>query len=138
VTLLVVDASVWVAAADTTDPFTDASRQFLAAVAERHIAIAVPELATLELVCALARRLRNAEQGRALGASAIAALDAQVHAVDAALIADAVALGTAAFLRATDALYAALALRLGAPLVAWDRELVERAGAVTPVTWMLR
>jgi predicted nucleic acid-binding protein len=48
----------------------------------------------------------------------------------------AITLGTQSFLRSADAIYAALTDQLGATLVAWDDELVQRAGAMTPTTWL--
>jgi predicted nucleic acid-binding protein len=45
-------------------------------------------------------------------------------------------IGVRVLLRGTDALYAATARLLDAPLVSWDDELVQRAGACTPDTWL--
>jgi len=50
----------------------------------------------------------------------------------------AIAVGTRRFLRSGDALYAALAEELECEVVAWDVELVERAGALTPGDWIAR
>jgi predicted nucleic acid-binding protein len=69
-TVLVIDASVWAAAADATDPFSDASRRFLEAVAAAPLPIALPALARIEVACALARRLRDAEERVARGSPA--------------------------------------------------------------------
>lgn len=44
--------------------------------------------------------------------------------------------GTESFLRASDAFYVALARIGGDVIVAWDDELVRRAHAITPETWL--
>jgi predicted nucleic acid-binding protein len=44
--------------------------------------------------------------------------------------------GCRVFLRGADALYAATARVTRTPLIAWDRELIERAGALTPEQWL--
>ncbi len=133
---MVVDASVWVSAADATDAMWESSRSFLSAAASRRVAIAVPTFAQVEIACALARRLRDGKAGRVLSTAVLRSLSADVHATDARLTGQAVVIGTDAFLRAADALYAALAARLGAGLVSWDGDLVRRAGAITPTVWL--
>lgn len=45
-------------------------------------------------------------------------------------------IGVRRLLRGGDALYAATAALLDAPLVSWDDELVQRAEALTPDTWL--
>ncbi|MFQ6044993.1 MAG: type II toxin-antitoxin system VapC family toxin [Gemmatimonadales bacterium] len=135
-TSLVVDASVWVAAADPSDPFCQPSRAFLEAIAGREVPVALPAYAQVEVACALARRKQNAEVGRTLAAGLFAAPTVEVHALDSGLLEQAVHRGTHASLRAGDALYAALAERVEGQLVSWDGELTERAHAVTPETWL--
>jgi len=98
--------------------------------------IAVPSFVQVEVACALARRLRDARTGRALSVTALQSLRAEVHGNDQPLIERAVTIGTEAFLRAGDAIYAALADRLGAVLISWDDELIRRANAVTPDGWL--
>src|SRR5581483_509543 len=44
--------------------------------------------------------------------------------------------GAHAFLRGADALYVAAAEAFAAPLLSWDRELITRAGAITPQDWL--
>jgi predicted nucleic acid-binding protein len=56
--------------------------------------------------------------------------------VDEALLAEALRLETERFLRAADALYAATATLTGSPLVSWDNELIQRAGALSPTDWL--
>ena len=47
-------------------------------------------------------------------------------------------LGAERFLRGADAVYAATAEATDGRLVSWDREQVERAGAITPQAWLDR
>ena len=135
---LVIDASVWVSAADATDPLSGPSRAFLAGVVAREIPIALPGIAQLEIACALARRLRDAELGRDLAERMLASPLVTSHSLSRARLRDAVQVGTGRFLRSGDAFYAALAEGLGGSMVAWDAELVRRAGALTPRDWLER
>ena len=45
-------------------------------------------------------------------------------------------LGTRYLIRGADALFVAAATLSGAPLISWDQELVDRAGAITPANWL--
>lgn len=133
---LVVDASVWVAAADATDQFAMVSRDFLTTATRERVRIAVPAFAYVEVACALARRLRNARTGRDLASAAVTSLASDVYPMDDELIADAAAVGTDGFLRAGDAIYVATTNRADAMLISWDDELLRRGGAATPDTWL--
>ena len=135
-TSIVVDASVLVAAADRCDRFWEHSRRFLMALANGNTVLAVPSIAEVEIACALARRLRDPSAGRRLSAEIFQCLGTEVHETDGALIKSSVTVGTDSFLRAGDAVYVALAVRVGGQLVSWDEELVERANAITPDVWL--
>lgn len=135
-TVLIVDASVWVAAADATDAFSEPSRAFLSSVARRAPPVALPDFAELEVACALARRLGDGERGRALAGQMLRSPIIGVHSLDASLLRRAVEVGTRELLRAGDAVYAAVAELTGGEVVSWDEELIQRAGAVTPREWM--
>lgn len=133
---LVVDAGVLVSAADASDAFSAAGRAFLERAAAREAPLHLPAHARLELTCALARRLRRRDVARRLAQRMLRALSVTEHALDAALIEEAIAHGTHGLLRAGDAPYVALAVRLGATLVTWDADLLERAGGVRPEQWL--
>lgn len=133
---LVIDASVWVSAADATDALSDVSRTFLAGVVARELPVALPEIARVEIACALARRLRDAEQGRSLAERMLGSPLVTTYSLNRARLREAIRLGTGRCLRSGDALYAALAEGLEGEVVTWDRELVERAGALTPRHWI--
>ena len=131
---LTVDASVWVAAADHADVFHSESRDFLAAVALEGAQIVVPEFAIVEVACALARKLQSTARGRYLATDVLSSVVRRP--VDESLLSTALQIGTSVFLRGADALYAATAQLSGAQLISWDNELVQRAGAITPTTWL--
>ena len=137
-TTLVIDASVWVSAADATDGLSEPSRTFLSLAADRELPISLPELAKLEIACALARRLRDAERGRRLADRMLGSPLVTVHSLNRAMLRQALEVGTRGFLRSGDALYASLATWLGAEVVSWDEELIKRAGAFTPNDWIER
>ena len=131
-----VDASVWVAAAELSDPFCSQSRAFLARVAGRQAQISVPAFARVEIACALARRRQDVTLARQLTDSMLAPGQVVQVPVDPGLIERAVLLGTRAFLRGADALYPATAQLVGDALISWDDELIQRAGALTPSAWL--
>lgn len=135
---LVIDASVWVSAADGSDGLSEVSRSFLSLVVQMEVPIALPEYAELEIACAMARRLRDAGQGRRLTGRMLESPLVTTHASNRAMLRKAVKVGARRFLRSGEALYAALAEELECEVVAWDGELVQRAGAATPAVWIAR
>lgn len=134
-TVLIVDASVWVSAADATDAFSEPSRAFLSSVVRRATPIALPDFAELEVACALARRLRDGERAKDLAGQMLRSPLITVHSLDSSLLRRAVEVGTRKLLRAGDAVYAAVTDLTGGEVVSWDEELIQRAGAVTPREW---
>lgn len=134
--VLVVDASVWVGAADASDPSSAESRIFLSVIATRRLPVTLPSIARIEVACALARRLRDTSAALRLADALFASPLVRERPLDSDTVRKAITLGTQSFLRSADAIYAALTDQLGATLVAWDDELVQRAGAMTPTTWL--
>jgi len=132
----VVDASVWIAAQDKSDPNCMPSRRFFAHVIVAGTVIHVPAYARLEVACAVARKLRNAAKGQRLTNLTLTAANAKEHLINSALLTKPLATGTARFLRGADALYAATADLAGCALVSWDTEHIQRAGASTPDDWI--
>ena len=135
-TTLVIDANVWVSAADATDPLSEPSRAFLSQVVDQELPIGLPEFAELEIACALARRLRSADHGRSLTDQMLESPLVTTYSLNGPKLRRAIQVGTRSFLRAGDALYAALAQGVECQLVSWDGELIERAGAITPDDWI--
>ena len=130
-----VDASVWIAAQDASDPRCIQSRRFFGHATAIGTTIHVPANARIEVACALARKFRNAAKGQRLANLILAAANAKEHPVNSALLARAMSTGTARFLRGADALYAATADLAECDLVSWDSEHLQRAGASTPDDW---
>lgn len=134
--MLTLDASIWVAAFDPQDRFHAVSAGFLRALAQHRLRIHGPAFVLVETACALARRARSAATGRAALERLRLHPTLVLHPVNERLLASAQDLGLRQLLRGADALYAATAALLNAPLVSWDEELVDRASAVTPEQWM--
>jgi len=133
---LTVDASVCVAGADPSDAFHQVSRAFLAAITLEGLRLIVPAFAVAEIACALARKRRNPIVARMLAQEILLMSGVTEVSVDSVLIETALRLGTDAFLRGADALYAATARITGSGLVSWDNELILRAGALPPTDWL--
>lgn len=134
--MLVVDASVWVAAGDRSDPFCQQSRAFLIEVARRRLSVMLPAIARVEVACALARRLRDPAGARRLTEELMRGPLVRERPMGTRLLARAVEEGTELFLRGSDALYVALARLEQAEIVSWDAEHIRRAGARTPEAWL--
>ncbi len=133
----IVDANVWVAAYDPTDRFHADSAAFFYALANLGIGARAPAILVLEVACALARRFGDVSVGREAAAKLEEHPMLRLEPLDGRLLSEAARLGTAHRLRAADALFAATAARSGGgTLVSWDLELIERAGAVTPLVWL--
>jgi len=128
-----VDASVWVSALVPSDVHHVASRGWLGRQELADPALVSPSLLVPELAAAISRRTGRS----ALGRSAIAALMRLPHlrivALDADLATEAGRLAADCAVRGADAVYLAVARRLGIPLVTWDREQRERGGRVVDV-----
>ncbi len=97
--------------------------------------VIIPALAQLEVACALSRRWHSAAKGLSLAhrlhrSKRITPLDLDP------LLADALELGTASLLRAADSLYLAAARSTDGLLISWDKELIQRTGAITPEDWL--
>lgn len=133
--MITVDASVWIGFLDRNDPFNAASEALLQRVQTSSAPCYSPEFAVLEIACAVARRHRDERTGRA--AASLLRRNARLQLIDSRqLLPIAEEIGCRVLLRGADALYAAVAQATGTPLVTWDRELIERAGALTPEQWL--
>lgn len=88
------------------------------------------------MACALARRAGDSAVGAVVEQRLRAHPALVLHALDDHFLEAAREFGVRRLLRGADALYAVTAQLLDAPLVSWDDELVQRAGAFTPDTWL--
>ena len=130
----VVDASVWVSLLAADDVNHAASVQWF----ERQIAqgtpLAAPSLVLVEVAAAITRRTGD----RTAVDIAVARLRRIPELVLVELTIDratrAAAAATVLVLRGADAVYAALAIELGVPLVTWDRQQRERSAPLISVS----
>ena len=132
--MYVVDASVWVSRFILDDVHHQPSRRWLDRQVAHEEAIVASALALAEVAGAISRRTGRSD----LGTRAIASLQrlpsASLIPVDVELAQLGADLAAGLRLRGADALYVALARRLGVPLVTWDREQRER-GREAIVAW---
>lgn len=135
--MIVLDANLWIAAFEPDDAFHRDSVAVLRAAAADDLSLVGPAFVILETTCALARRTGKTKLAAFAHAEMTDHPALRLEPLDAELLARAEDLGVGLRLRASDALYAATAERLAAPLLSWDRELVERARAISPDTWLL-
>ena len=139
-TMLTIDASVWVSAFDRTDELHVSCRDFLRAVTDDLVHLNGPSFVLVETACAVARRAGAPEVGRNVARAVAGAPRLELVPTDRDLEQAAIDLGTAHALRVADALYAAVAARTGSLLVTTDRELAHRLAptvvALTPADWL--
>jgi predicted nucleic acid-binding protein len=134
--MLTLDTNVWIAAYDPRDRFHGDSTSFLTTLARRQMKLYGPAFLMVEAGCALARRAQNTQAG----VQAVKRLSAYpmltLLPLNELLLTTAGELGTRYLIRGADALFVAAATLSGAPLISWDQELVDRAGAITPANWL--
>jgi len=133
----VVDASVWVSSVHRDSPHRADSAACLIRLRELGWEVVVPAIARVEIACGLARRWRNPARARRVSESLLQTAGATEPPLNRGSIERALLLGTERFLKSGDAAYAAEAVSSGIPLISWDAELIQRAGAMSPATWLL-
>ncbi len=133
--MLTLDANIWVSAFDPKERFHEQSAAFLARVARMGVALHGPATVRLEVVCAMRRRIRENAQAEDIVGRLRAYPRLVLHPITERLLDKALALGVERQLRGMDALYAATAALMDAPLISWDAELIQRAGAKSPAEW---
>ncbi len=128
---LVVDASVWVSAADDADTLPPQAERFSAPPCGS----TTPAIARPKVACALSRRLRDAARDRELADGLVQSpLITEMNL--GSLLVTALTVETEVFLRAGDAFYAAVATNKDRTIISWDEELLRRANAMTPSAWV--
>jgi predicted nucleic acid-binding protein len=133
----VVDASVWVSAVHRDSPHRADSAACLIRLRELQWEVVVPAIARVEVACGLARRWRNPARARRVSETLLRTAGATEQPLNRGSMERALLLGTERFLRSGDAVYAAEAVSSGIPFISWDAELIQRAGAMSPATWLL-
>ena len=123
--MTVIDASVWVSRLVPQDVNHRASRLYLKQQAAQGQRLIAPVILLTEVAGAIARRT---------GSSQLARQAMHIVTIDHQLGQTATNLAAKLYLRGTDAIYVALAYRLGIDLVSWDKEQLERAGKLIQAT----
>jgi predicted nucleic acid-binding protein len=126
----VVDASVWVSRLVPLDAHHRAAKQWLDAQERAGALLIGPALMPPEVAGAIARATRRSAIARHAVRRLLRLPALRLVDLDGDLAEHAAWLAADLSLRGTDAVYAALAQRLGVPLVTLDRELRERASTV--------
>lgn len=139
--MVVIDASVWVAA-DSDETGRAVSEAFLSALLASGATIHQPTLTLVELTAAVARRTRDEALGREAGGVVMAVPGLVLHDLDVTAAADASIVAAGALMRGADAVYGACALATGSILVTLDQDQLERSPSglrvMTPEGWLRR
>ena len=133
--VLVIDASVWVAAFDPSEVDYAASVAFLRAVDGSGTRLAIPAFGIVETGCAIARRTGSRETAEQATRTMVSNTRLSVVPLRDEILTLALDIGIGRRLRGADAVYAATAASIGGGLITWDRELLERADGLTPTSW---
>lgn len=130
---VVVDASLWVARLVSGDTFHQVSRDWLERQLVGGARFLAPSFLLIEVAGAIARRTGEADLAR----RAVTALDGlyglRLVEMEADLVRRAVKLAATQGLRGADALYVAVAARLGVPLATLDVDQQSRAANVVEI-----
>jgi predicted nucleic acid-binding protein len=136
--MMVIDASVWVAAYMAIDVHYAVSKQFLRRAIAQGVQFAAPVLLPIEVAAAVTRGAGQPERAKRLVRMMLKLPALRLHPLDGALAVRSVRMAVAVQLRGADAVYAALAEALGVPLISWDNEHLTRASrritVYTPLT----
>lgn len=128
--VLLVDASVWVAARDPEDPFREAARSIVLDVGRP---VAAMDLTFYEVANVVGARKKQIDEARHLLRFLAERCGEQVVAIDAGLLESALEISTEHSLTAYDAAYVAAARRHSWTLVSADvADLVSKGLAVAP------
>jgi len=127
-----VDASVFLNGFNPYEPGHEESQRLLALLQERAAPIIVPTLLLPEVAAAIGRGRQDSDLARGF-ASALGRLPhLMLVPLDTSLAQQAADVAAQHFLRGSDAVYAAVALRFGSTLITLDREQRERIMDVIP------
>ena len=127
--LFTIDASVFVAACQRSEPGHIASRALLEAMIHVDVPLIEPAILPVEVAAALRRTGHDVALSLEFAESIFALSYLTLQPVDERLARRAAALATQCRLRGADALYVTVAAQYGARLVTLDAEQLERAPA---------
>lgn len=131
--MIVIDASVWVSRLMLDDAFHEVSRAWMGEVVEAGEMLVAPIILLAEVAGAIARRTGNPRLGHQSVQQIRQVPTLQIIDIDNSLGDYAAQVASDLRLRGADATYVAVADRFDIPLVTWDQELLDRAGAVISV-----
>jgi predicted nucleic acid-binding protein len=127
-----VDASVFLNGFNPYEPGHEESRRLLALLQEQAAPVIVPTLLLPEVAATIGRGRKDANLARRF-ASALSRLPhLMLVPLDTGLAQQAADVAAQHFLRGSDAVYAAVALRFGSTMITLDREQHERIMDVIP------
>jgi predicted nucleic acid-binding protein len=136
---LTVDANVWVSALDVHDPAAEACRACLLKASGQSARHYSPLLLPVEVAATIARKTRDARQGRSAAAWVRGSAVHVWQPLSEACAETAERFAATLFLRGADAIYVAVANLSDAVLLTNDAEVIERASKVvrvmTPEAW---
>lgn len=125
--MIVVDASVWLSFLVESDVNHAASRRWLSELLATGEAIAAPILLPAEVGGAIARQTGRPDLGLKTIDRLLGIPNLRLVSLDHGLGIQAARLAATQRLRGADAVYVAVAVALGVPLVSWDKEQLARA-----------
>lgn len=131
--MFVIDASVWVNSFDQQEPGYEISRQFLAAVGQQPVTIAVPSLLLAEVAGAISRTRQAPTQAHSFATALSKLPNVTLVSLDIPLAELSLQLAAQHGLRGADATYASVTLRTGYTLVSLDNEHLTRLKNVIEV-----
>jgi predicted nucleic acid-binding protein len=139
---LTVDANIWVGALDISDPTSAVCRACLLGAAERSLRLYSPLLLPIEVAATIARKTRDARQGKK-AAEWVRAFPGHIwHPLSESCATTAEQMASTLFLRGADAIYVAVSHLSGSVLLTYDAEVIARAGKVSrvmsPDSWLKR
>lgn len=139
---VVVDANVWLSAANSREPGHASSVRFIREAMAQRVVFLLPVLVLPEVAGTAARCTQDAADGLALMEQLLRLPNARFLELTVTRAKSAALLASSLFLKGADAQYAALAAEHHVALVTLDRELRERSGkqysGLTPEDWVAR
>ena len=128
-----IDSSIWVNSCDQREEGYAASRQMIAEMESRGIAVILPTLALVEIAGAISRSRTDAQLGFTFAQAVAARPNVSLVNLPKGVAQQASVLAAHHRLRGADAVYAAVAQRMHTTLVSRDREHLTRLIGVVVV-----
>ncbi len=131
--MIVVDASIWVSRFITRDVFHASSEGWLMTQLSHGEWLVSPTLLLAELSGAISRRSGQAADGERAVQGMLRLPELRFVSLNRELALESARLAAQLGMRSADAVYAALAYRLKAPLYTWDEEQIQKGGQLITV-----